>query len=541
MNIHLIKKIAFCSFLLSINSFSSAVATDTGSKLLLYPAPVIQETTPDQFSLNEKIIILFDKRSKINAEFLNTELRSIGINLQRSQIVRDPFKSNVIILCGKENVLLNSDVTTALGKEDAYYLSVTKEKILVTGADVGGQLYGILSLLQLIDKSRSAVKEVEILDWPKMTFRGLRGHFPKNNPQEIEQFKRIIKAMAFCRMNQFWIRDLYARRFPASIRWNLHPEISDLDAISKSLAKELIDYADRFNVEVMGSLASTADIVWSIYPHLIEMGPGESPHTVVIKKEKNRTLRYRFGSRFNLCPSQEETYRLLFDLIDEMAPLFTSNVFDLGIDEVGQPYNGSRWAADEFCLGRDPVELFSRYVNRLADYVSNKGKIPLVNSTPFIKEHGGAFHNIYKSLAHVRKNIIINNWSEGAVRRRYWIQKVRKFKSSEYFYSYGFDKIIHMTGYARRWIDRPELLESKGKTDCFGAIITHYKYITGKEGISENTLDDLAFSSNHFWTPDNPEMNSKMEESLVFYAKGVLSSILRGSSFLEAFSENNYH
>ena len=65
-----------------------------------------------------------------------------------------------------------------------------------------------------------------------------------------------------------------------------------------------------------------------------------------------------------------------------MTPLFSSDVFDLGIDEVSQPYNGSRWVADKRCRGKDPVILFAEYVNRLADYVSKKGKIPLVNSTP---------------------------------------------------------------------------------------------------------------------------------------------------------------
>lgn len=509
----------------------------------LFPSPKSDSTRiPDTvFVLQKATPIFSDWPSRQNAELLRREIIiATGLQLSIQLIEMTDWKQNSIILCKNYNYNRGRNAKLLSNEKEVYYLSVTKQSIIISSPVPAGQLYGLMTLLQLIDPETRTVQAAEIHDWPKMAFRGLRGHLPKNRAEEIENFKRIIRAMAFCRLNQLWIRDLYVRRFPASIRWDSHPEISDEDALPKSLVKELVDYATKYNVKIMGSLAATADIVWSVYPNLIEIAPNESPFTVGVKaeKEKGRTSKYRFGSRFNFCPSRDETYKLLFDLIDEMIPLFSSEYFDLGIDEVDQDYNGSRWAACNLCKGKDPVKLFADYVNRLADYVTKKGKIPIMNSASFIKGHAGSFHNIYKSVGLIRKNIIINNWSEKHIRdtnRMPW-NPFSRFKSSEYFRQYGLEKMIHLVGYERRWKDRPELLESKGFLECYGGCVTHYKYMTDGDFIKSQTIDDMVFSSNHFWNPNRPEMEGKEEENHLAYARVVVQGILQGKNFLHAIS-----
>lgn len=486
--------------------------------------------------------IMSDEYSRENAGLLQKELKAVGLSLEVESIEGGSIRPEDI--CLTQNIYQATDGLNNVPnlKKNGYHISVFDQEIRINGPDAEGQLYGILSFLQLIDVTDLTLPLIDIVDWPTLSFRGLRGHFPKNDAHEVEQFKRIIRAMAFCRLNQLWIRDLYVRRFPASIRLDTHPEISDGDAISKSLARELIQYARQHHVLVMGSISSTSDIVWSIYPDLIEMGSGESPATVPIKNEKRRTSKYRYGARFNFCPSTEQTYRLLFDLVDELAPLFTSEVFDLGIDEVSQYQNGSRWVADSRCRGKDPVRLFAEYTNRLADYVTAKGKIPLVNSTPFIKEHGGAFHDLYQSVDLIPKNIVINNWSEGFVR-----QKRRKslfanifgdtdFSSTEYFASHGLYTIIHMVGAGKRWKDRPELLEQIEAQDCYGAFITHYTYMTAGK-LSSAIINGMSFSGNHFWSTNKPAINSKEDKALTRYARLVVDNILKGKSYLKAIED----
>jgi hypothetical protein len=506
---------------------------------LIFPIPAELFQKGGHINLKKINKIWHDDASEGNARLLKDELKVIGLQMETAAIETAQSINGGIVLEQRSNRMPTFSTERPFSLNGVYQLSVSERGIYIIGADLQGQFYGILAFLQLIDISYVSVPQIDITDRPQMQFRGLRGHFPKDNSYEIEQFKRIIRAMSLCRLNQLWIRDLYVRRFPASIKLESHPEISDDDAISKRLAGELIQYARQQNVLVMGSVSSTADIVWSIYPGLIEMKPNETPGAVTIKNESSRTSKYRYGARFNFCPSTEGTYRLLFDLIDELAPLFTSEFFDLGIDEVSQYQNGSRWVADDLCRGKDPARLFAEYTNRLAGYVIDKGKIPVVNSTPFIKEHGGAFHDLYNSVGLIRKDILINNWSEGFVRKKRRqslfgsLFKNTDFKSTEYFANHGLYNIIHMVQAGNRWKDRPELLEKKGKLNCLGAFITHYTYLTGKK-LNPKIIDAMAFSGNHFWTPDRPEMLTEDDEIITQYGGYVVKNLLKGESYMNA-------
>jgi hypothetical protein len=516
-------------FLLSVAETPAAEGLSRNSPV--FPAPADCHPGPGGFDFDGPTTVHYGPDSRYNAEILYSALLSAGIP---TRLVADTTRKD------SRHILIFSTGTTAPPlatgvdapqQADAFLLSIKENRLSLKGSDNGGELYGVLALLQMVDRNSKSIPAMEISDGPAMAFRGLRGHFPKNDRKEIERFKAIVRAMAYCRLNQLWIRDLYVRRFPGSLQWASHPEIVDPDAISKTLAGELIDYAARYNVKVMGSISSTSVTVQSIYPELIELFPDERPETVPIENETNPTAKYRPGSRFNLCPSQEATYDLLFDLIDEIADLFTSEVIDLGIDEVSQTENGSRWAADAHCAGKDPVQLFADYTNRLADHVIEKGKTPLVNSTPFIKQHGGDYLDIYRSVDRIRKEILVNNWSEKIARQHSWFLKLTGFSSTDYFRRHGLPPIIHMTGASRRWRDRPDLLETRGKAEIHGAFITHYTYMTGHSGVRPETIDDMAFSGQHFWSPDIPSIGSDEDTASGRKAKAVISALLTGASF----------
>ena len=517
----------------------------TSVRHLIYPVPAEMHLKGGTFKLSASDRICCDNPSRNNAEVLKRELKAIGVSSYLQPVEAGGPCRGGIALYQASNLTENETTARVIEKAGGYHLSISDEGVRILGTDSEGQFAGLLTLFQLIDLVDWTLPKVEISDGPELPFRGLRGHFPKDNPLEIEQFRRIVRAMTFCRLNQLWIRDLYVRRFPASLELKRHPELNDDDAISQSLARDLIEYARRYNVRVMGSVSSTSDIAWSFYPELIEMRPGEHPESVPIKNEKGRTPKYRFGARFNFCPSAEQTYKLLFDIIDEMVPLFTSEVFDLGIDEVSQYENGSRWVADDRCQGKDPVRLFAEYTNRLADYVTAKGKIPLVNSTPFIQEHGGDFHSIYESVGLIRKNIIINNWSEAFVRERrrknlfYRFFGKADFSSTVYFADHGLKKILHMVAAGNRWKDRPELLEKGDRNDFYGAFITHYTYMTG-EKLNPQIIEGMSFSGNHFWSKNKPVMNSKEDNVLTRYAGLVVKNLLGGGSYLQAIRDAKF-
>lgn len=85
-------------------------------------------------------------------------------------------------------------------------------------------------------------------------------------------------------------------------------------------------------------------------------------------------------------------------------------------------------------MGKDPVRLFADHVNRLADHVTARGKIPLISNSSLIKGHVGDFHDIYKSVSLIRNNIVINNCSDGHIRvknRAAWNPNCPEMRSKE--------------------------------------------------------------------------------------------------------------
>ena len=185
MNATPIKKIILFTFVTIMYCIFNTTSSGFERSPLPYPTPSMQQSFPRQFPINEKTTIFFDQSSTFNAELLNKEFQAVGINIDKMEGLKDHYSSRSIILCSKENARLENETIKALDGEGSYYLSVSEEQILITGADAGGQLYGLLTLLQLVDPRTATVQTREIIDWPKMTFRGLRGHFPKNNFQEI--------------------------------------------------------------------------------------------------------------------------------------------------------------------------------------------------------------------------------------------------------------------------------------------------------------------------------------------------------------------
>ena len=70
-----------------------------------------------------------------------------------------------------------ADAPVAPEKPQAYALKVTKEGAVIRGADKSGAVWGVVSLIQLIDPAKKAIRLCEINDWPVTLRRGHSGSF----------------------------------------------------------------------------------------------------------------------------------------------------------------------------------------------------------------------------------------------------------------------------------------------------------------------------------------------------------------------------
>ena len=86
--------------------------------------------------------------------------------------------------------------------EDEYSLKISKDKIEIFHKNYGGKLYGIISLIQLIDFYKNKLPIGKIHDNPKYQWRGMHLDCARQF-YTIDEIKRLFNYMALFKLNIF--------------------------------------------------------------------------------------------------------------------------------------------------------------------------------------------------------------------------------------------------------------------------------------------------------------------------------------------------
>jgi len=118
------------------------------------------------------------------------------------------FADNGIVMAGqatKNRVQVNLRMANGPDlKKEGYQLSVTKNGINISAADVNGLYYGIQTLRQLIQNEKGivALPFCEITDWPAFEIRGFM-HDNGRNFQSITMLKKQLEILSHYKYNTF--------------------------------------------------------------------------------------------------------------------------------------------------------------------------------------------------------------------------------------------------------------------------------------------------------------------------------------------------
>lgn len=163
--------------------------------LKIFPTPVSYKETGGEFLLDAKVNIQADALFKNEADYLSQELRPMFGNESLT------FSGNVK---GRKIVLQKQDM-----KKDAYHLSVTSERVVISASSGEGMFYGIQSLGSLMPPSSWNGKQtlikiptVEVEDAPRFSYRSFMLDVARNFKTKKEVF-RVLDLMAFYKMNIF--------------------------------------------------------------------------------------------------------------------------------------------------------------------------------------------------------------------------------------------------------------------------------------------------------------------------------------------------
>ncbi len=336
----------------------------------------------------------------------------ISISSERQRFVADWFSSLFTVPAGfTPRISISNSSSGAIClveddtmKEEAYEMDITSDRIQIKAADNRGFFYALQSLRLMLpatieggrlEKSEWNLPVMKVKDEPRFAYRGFmldvaRFFMPK------EDLLRMIDCMAMLKLNKLHLHltddngwRLEIKKYPRLTevgawrvdRQNLpfpnrrNPEKGETATIggyyTQEEMKEVIAYAVQRQVEVIpeidipahsnAALAAYPELACPVVDHFIGVLPGLGGNNAEVI----------------FCAGNENSFKFLKGVLDEVIDLFPSRYIHLGGDEA----NKNNWKKCPLCQTRirkehltDEEALQGYFMGRMSDYVRSKGK-----------------------------------------------------------------------------------------------------------------------------------------------------------------------
>ena len=298
-------------------------------------------------------------------------------------------------------------------KSNGYLISVTENRILIKSSDKRGFVQGTETLVKLL--SGSKIPCCEIKDEPFCDFRGVHLFLPAEG--EMDFAKRLIKYLLSPMGYNFIIL-----QFSAGMVLDNHPEInaSFLQAIEKSSkgewpqfphdgvaggklvskqsVREFVAYARFYGIEIIPEIQSLGHVQYLTlsHPEIAEVAEENNNQVVDLRIEDARPVEFY---KHSYCPSNPKTYKLLFEVADEIIEVVQPVEYvHMGHDEVYQI------GICPLCKHRDLADIFAEDVNKIYNYLKAKNLKMMIWSDmlqPVTR------NNVYKAIHKIPKDIML--------------------------------------------------------------------------------------------------------------------------------------
>ncbi|MBQ8880261.1 MAG: family 20 glycosylhydrolase [Clostridia bacterium] len=262
-------------------------------------------------------------------------------------------------------------------------VSVNSARIIVA-AGCRLSLLRAACILATVANSDGTVPVMELDDTPTCEMRGFHLGIPARRNIEFNKklYRFVLLPLGY---NQIFMQ------FCGGMRYDRHPEISEAwlnanrkaaegkqpriahdymgaegEVLEKDEVRDLVDYAKELGFEIIPEVQSLGHVQYLTNAHkeISEIDDNEKQ----VDDEREEDLRPADFYPHCYCPSNEESYRLIFDIIDEVIEVARPERYlHIGHDEVYHLGLCSK------CRGKSHAELFVGDVMRLYNYLKEKG------------------------------------------------------------------------------------------------------------------------------------------------------------------------
>lgn len=363
---------------------SASYAQDNNPNINIIPAPVSIKKTQGVFTLSQETIIQADTPTNKCVAFFSAALLNSWSFRQAISKTDTTVTNNVIRL---------TSVGADALPEEGYHISITPQKIVVTGKGAG-LFYGVQTLIQLlIPAQQSALAKlpcVEIDDYPRFAYRGLHLDVSRHF-FSVDFVKKYIDLMASYKLNTFhWhLTDdqgwrIEIKKYPKltlvgsqrdqTLLGNFHdsdPQQFDNTPYggyyTQDEIRDVVKYASERYITIVPEIEMPghSEAAIASYPEL-SCDPGQTYKPGEV-----------WGGYDNVyCPT-DYTFSFMEDVLTEVMALFPGKYIHIGGDEVSK----TAWKQSAFCQKlikklklKDEEGLQSYFIQRIEKFVNSKGR-----------------------------------------------------------------------------------------------------------------------------------------------------------------------
>ncbi len=231
---------------------------------------------------------------------------------------------------------------------EGYWLKVLPFEILASASDHAGFFYATISLKQLLTAygKTDSLPCLTIIDYPSFGFRGVMDDISRGPLPHLDYMKQQVRRLARYKINVF---SFYIEHI---VKTTKHHTYSPMEGVTLDELRELQEYAAKFNIQLMGSFQSLGHfrniLSHSDYTHL-----GVS----------DRMLK----------PGDKDALEFLFDIYEELTPVFSHSIFNINCDET---YDLARGYLAQEAENIGEGNIYYRHISSLLSKVESMAKRP---------------------------------------------------------------------------------------------------------------------------------------------------------------------
>ena len=343
----------------------------------LLPKPAKMEAKEGTFTLNAKTAVVASAALKETAGILAADLR---------QATGLPVSVQEKGTAGTIRLALDPQLRQS-GPEGCYRLTVHADGIEITAPAAAGLFYGGRTLLQLLPVAGKGaditITGIAIEDQPRFVWRGLMLDCSRTF-QSIDYLKKTIDRLAFYKMNVLHLHLTDDQGWRMEIK--KYPVLAQKGARFSAKYKEPESHQGFYTQTELKDLVKYAELRGVTIVPEIEM-PGHSLEVLVCRPDLSCTGKvpddiFPFFKGPNitpeiLCAGNDDTLKLMEDVLDEVIEIFPSKFIHIGGDEAPK----IRWEACPKCQARikaeglkNEHELQSYFIRRIEKHITAQGR-----------------------------------------------------------------------------------------------------------------------------------------------------------------------